>query len=280
MKNKVCMITGANSGIGKETALQLAKLGSKIIMVCRDKVRGEKALSDIISQSGNNSVELFISDLSSLHSVRKLAFDFLASYERLDVLINNAGVLMKKRTLTIDGLESTFVINHLSHFLLTQLLLDILKESAPARIINVSGDIHKFVSTIDFEDLNGDQGYGAWNRYNQSKLANILFTYEMARKLDPNEVTINALHPGVVRTNLVRSSIIMKFFSNTLGLIFMKNPRKGAKTTVFLASSPEVEGISGKYFINKKEKKSSKASYNLELQKTLWDASEELIYDG
>jgi NAD(P)-dependent dehydrogenase (short-subunit alcohol dehydrogenase family) len=274
------MITGANSGIGKETALQLAKLGSTIIMVCRDKVKGEEARSDIITLSGNESVELFIADLSSLTSVRQLVTDFLASHEKLDVLVNNAGVLMSKRTLTVDGLESTFAINHLAHFLLTQLLLDTLKKSSPARIINVSGDIHKFVSTIDLDDLNGDQSYGAWNRYNQSKLANLLFTYELARRLDPKEVSVNALHPGVIRTNLVRSIKLVKIVSKTLGLLFMKSASKGAETSVFLASSPDVEGITGKYFIKKKEKKSSKASYDIDLQKSLWEISEKLTTEA
>ncbi|MHA2296103.1 MAG: SDR family oxidoreductase [Candidatus Hodarchaeales archaeon] len=269
MTEKTCLITGANSGLGKQTVLELARMNATVIMVARNKERGEAALTEIKAKTGNEMVDLFIADLSSMNSVRRLAEDIRKRYSQLHVLVNNAGVMSFKRKVTADGHESQFAINHLGHFLLTNLLLDIIKASTPARIVNVSSRGHHR-GNIDFEDLNSG-GYG------QSKLANVLFTYELAKRLEGTGVTVNALHPGVVKTNLGQGSIprILKPLT-LLGKPFMKNVEKGARTQVYLATSLEVEHVTGKYFVNCKESKSSAMSHDENLQRRLWEISEEL----
>ncbi|MFX1317338.1 MAG: SDR family oxidoreductase [Promethearchaeota archaeon] len=268
MDDKICMITGANSGIGKATALSIAKMGAVVIMICRDKNRGENAQKEIINETGNKSVDLFICDLSSQESIYKLAENFKKKYQKLDVLINNAGVVKTKRILTIDGFETTFAVNYLAPFLLTNLLLDIIKESAPSRIINIISGIHKSGS-INFDDLQAENKYRSYKAYGQSKLALILFTYELSKKLEGTSVTVNALHPGFTRTNIGRDySVFIRPFTK-----LSKNPKKGAETSIYLATSPEVEGITGKYFIKKQQKRSSKDSYNEKLAKELWNVS-------
>ncbi|MFX1533934.1 MAG: SDR family oxidoreductase [Promethearchaeota archaeon] len=279
MLGKICMITGANSGIGKVTALELAKKGAKVVMVCRDKERGEAALTEIKEQSGNENIDLMIADLGSLESVRQLISEFKARYNQLHVLVNNAGLLIYKYKETADGIESTFAINHLGHFLLTNSLLDRLKASVPARIINVSSGAHEMARSINFNDLQGENGkkYSRFGAYARSKLANVLFTYELARRLEGTGVTVNSLHPGGIRTNFGKTDApwIFRWGMSVVGR-FLKSPEKGAQTSIYLASSSEVEGVSGKYFVNCKEKKSSKVSYNESLQKELWDVSEKL----
>ena len=270
MEGKICLITGANSGIGYATAIGLAKLNANVIMVCRNKERGEPAQKEIIEKTGNKHVDLLLCDLSSLDSIRNLIAEFKTKYQNLHVLINNAGVMLSKRELSVDGFEMNFAVNFLAPFLLTNLLLDTLKKSTPSRIINVASAAHKF-GTIDFEDLQGEnKKHRFMGLYGDSKLALLLTSYELSRRLEGTGVTLNTIHPGVVNTNLgvdrlkPKKGIVRRFF---------KRPEKGAETSIYLASSPEVEGITGKYFINKQEQKSSEDSYNEEYAKKLWDIS-------
>ncbi len=270
MQGKNCLITGANSGIGKATAIGLAKEGATIIMVCRDKERGEKAKKEIIELTNNKNVEVFLCDLSSQEDIRKFVSEFKGKYQTLHVLINNAGVMISKRIISDEGLEMNFAVNHLAPFLLTNLLLDILKKSAPSRIINVSSGLHKR-GKIDFEDLqNENKKTALFKMYGDSKLALMLWSYELSRRLEGTNVTINTVHPGVVNSNLGRHQ---SKFSQGFGKLFFKKPEKGAETSIYLASSPEVEGITGKYFVKKEPRKSSKESYNEEYAKRIWDIS-------
>ena len=273
MEDKICMITGANSGIGKATAVGLAEMGARIVMVCRNKERGESAQQEIIEKTGNKNVDLLICDLSSQEQIRKLVSEFKQKYHNLHVLINNAGIVLSKRILSVDGIEMNFAVNYLAPFLLSNLLIDVLKKSAPSRIINVSSGVHKMAS-MDFDDLQGEnKKYGAFKNYGVSKLALTLFTYELSRRLEGARVTVNAVHPGVVRSNLGRDQ---PAFSRGFQKTFFKSPRKGAATSIYLASSPDVEDLTGKYFIKKQPKKSSDESYNEEYAKRLWEISAEM----
>ena len=272
MAGKVALVTGANSGIGKETALAIARMKADLVIVCRDRERGRAALEDIKSKSANNSVELMICDLSSQAQIRKLVEEFKQKHNRLDVLVNNAGVILTRRRVTEDGLESTFAINHLAYFLLTNLLLDLIIQSAPARIVNVSSTVHKS-ATIDFDDLQSERSYSAMRAYGQSKLANVLFTYELARRLEGTRVTVNCLHPGVIATNIFRD------ISGVVGAaakLFLKSPRRGAETSIYLATSPEVEGVTGKYFDDRRAVRSSTESYDEAIAEKLWQVSKQL----
>jgi NAD(P)-dependent dehydrogenase (short-subunit alcohol dehydrogenase family) len=276
MGEKVCLITGATSGIGKATAMGLANMGASVVMVGRDRGRGEAALGEVKGKSANASVDLMLADLSSQQDIRRLADEFTEAYPRLDVLINNAGVIRSKRVMTADGLETTFAVNHLAHFLLTNLLLDVLKASAPSRIVNVASGEQRN-GTIDFDDLQGEKQYKTAKAYGQSKLANVLFTYELARRLEGTGVTANCLHPGAgVRTNL--GSGVSGLFGFTVRALtpLMKSPEKGAETSIYLASSPEVEGLSGRYVVKKAEARSSDASYDERLARRLWEVSADL----
>ncbi|MFX0034489.1 MAG: SDR family oxidoreductase [Candidatus Hermodarchaeota archaeon] len=274
MKDKVCIVTGANSGIGKATALGLAKLGATIIMVSRNKERGEVAQTEIINKSENTLVDLFIADLSLQQSIQKFASEFKKKYNKLHVLINNAGINPTKRRLTPEGIEETFAVNVLAPFLLTNLLLDILKASKPARIINVASAVHS--KKINFNNLQGEKRFIHWKVYAQSKVALILITYEFARRLMNSGITVNCLHPGGVKTNIMRDyKGFVKFFGK-LFFSFAKSPQEGAETSIYLASSPDVENISGKYFIDKEEAKSKDITYDELIAKKLWDASVKL----
>lgn len=275
MEGRICLITGANRGIGKATALGLANMGATVVMVSRNPERGEMARAEIRQESGNTAVDLLVADLASQASIRQLAADFKSRYQHLHVLINNAGLTKKERTLTEDGLEMTLAVNHLAPFLITNLLLQVLKTSAPARIVNVSSMVHKW-GVINFDDLQGERDYDMDKAYNQSKLANLLFTYELARRLEGTEVTVNSLHPGMVVTDFGREYTGFKAFMNRLWRVFMKSPAEGAETSVYLASSPEVAGVSGKHFADKKPVASSKATYDVALAGRLWDVSEAL----
>ena len=275
MNGKICLVTGADSGLGKVTALEIAKMGATVVMLCLNLNEGEETLTEIKQKSENDSVDLMICDLSSMDSVRKLATDFKAKYKKLHVLINNAGVQLGERTLSVDGYEYTFATNFLGHFLLTNLLLDVIKASVPGRIINVSSLAHR-LGKINFDDLHFEnRKYDEYPAYCQSKLAIILSTYEWARRLEETGITVNCLHPGIVRTNIMRHS---KYGQKSFDLAgdLLLTPEQGAKTTIYLATSPEVENITGKYFDNKKEVKSSKKSYDRNLQKKLWGVSEKL----
>jgi NAD(P)-dependent dehydrogenase (short-subunit alcohol dehydrogenase family) len=277
MDGKVCLITGATSGIGKATAMGLADMGASVVMVGRDRDRGEAALAEIKEGSPNASVDLMLADLSSQEEIRRLADEFKETYPRLDVLINNAGVIRSKRVTTVDGIEMTFAVNHLAYFLLTNLLLDVLKASAPSRIVNVASGEQRN-GTIDFDDLQGEKGYKTAKAYGQSKLATVLFTYELARRLEGTGVSANCLHPGVVGTNL--GSGVSGVFGFTVRALtpLMKSPEKGAETSIYLASSPEVEGLSGRYFVKKAEARSSDASHDERLARRLWEVSAELAH--
>jgi retinol dehydrogenase 14 len=276
MGEKVCLITGATSGIGKATAMGLASMGASVVMVGRDRGRGEAALAEIKEKSANVSVHLLLANLSSQEEVRRLADEFKEAYPRLDVLINNAGVFRSERTTTPDGLETTFAVNHLAHFLLTDLLLDVLKASAPSRIVNVSSGDHSN-GTIDFDDLQGEKGYKGAKAYSQSKLANVLFTYELAWRLEGTGVSANCLHPGAgIRTNFGSGvSGVLGFTVRALKPL-MKSPEKGAETSIYLASSPEVEGLSSRYFAKKAGARSSVVSHDERLARRLWEVSEDL----
>ncbi len=275
MKGKIVLITGGTSGIGKAAALYLAGRDANIIIVGRNRDKTLQVVDELKSISKSEMIDYLIADLSSMESVRKLAEDFKAKYSRLDVLINNAGLIIGERRMTADGYEYTFALDHLSPFLLTGLLLDVIRESQPSRIIMVNSGMH-LLGKIRFDDLMLQKAYTANRAYCQAKLANMLFTYELASRLNGKNITVNALNPGAVRTNfgndlkgLYRSLII-------LSRPFMRSPEKGAETVVYLASSGEVEGISGRYFMNMKQVKSSKLSYNKDLAKRLWDKSGQL----
>lgn len=279
MDGKIVMVTGATSGIGKVTAEELARMGATVIAVGRDQGRTEEAVRAIKAQSGSDDVHLLLGDFASQRSIRKLASDFKARWDKLHVLVNNAGLTTSHRVLTEDGLEMTFAVNHLGYFLLTNLLVDVLKASAPSRIVNVSSAAHK-QGKIQFEDLQGEKKWGAFGAYANSKLANILFTYELARRLEGTGVTVNCLHPGVIAaTALAREmpqtlvkayQVITKTFS--LG----SSPEEGARTQIYLAASPDVAGVTGKYFDKLAEARSSKASHDREAAARLWKVSEEL----
>ncbi len=272
MKGQTCLITGANSGIGKVMALEIAKEEAKVVMVCRSKERGEAARQEIVNESHSKSVELMLADLSSMQEVRNLAKEFKRNHDSLHVLINNAALWPNKRMLTVDGLEMQFAINHLSHFLLTNLLLDVIKSSAPARIVNVSSGLHRRAK-IDFDDLQAEKRYRHMQVYGQTKLTNVYFTHELAKRLKGTGVTVNSFTPGMTATNLGRYlSPIAQWFMKT----FSKSAERGAETGVYLATSPEVEAVTGKYFANCKEVKSSKISYDVEIARRLWEVSEEL----
>ncbi len=272
MKDKVCIVTGANTGIGKVTARSLAASGATVVMVCRDKQKGEAARDEIKQKTGNQKVELMIADLSSQAQIRKLADDFKARYNRLDLLVNNAGLYLPKRTLTVDGLETTFAVNHLAYFLLTNLLLDLLKQSALSRIVNVSSGAHHY-GKVEFDNLQGEREYKGFAAYSNSKLENVLFTRELARRLEGTGVTANSLHPGAVATNIFRR---LPKPIEWLIKAFTLSPEKGAETSIYLATSPEVEGISGRYFDKKREARISAIAQNDEAARRLWDESARL----
>lgn len=268
MKGDVCLITGASSGIGRATALGLAKLGMTVVVVARDMERGNTAVADIRRQSGNTAVDLLLADLSEMQQVRDLAATFQTGYGRLDVLINNAGLIPQTRQETANGFEMQFTVNHLAHFLLTQLLIDQLRASAPARIINVSSMTHQW-GEIDLNDLQSRRRYEPRAAYAQSKLANVLFTYELARRLAGSGVTANCLHPGVIATRLNADYAGRSRRTDAPAAEAMR----GARTSLYLASAPELESVSGKYFVNSAAVRSSDRSYDTELARRLWDES-------
>lgn len=280
MNGKVVLITGATNGIGKVTAIELARQGATVVIVGRSADKTLATVKEIQQATGHQQqVDYLLADLSSMAQVRRLAADFKKKYSRLDVLVNNAGATFTTRQETVDGYEMTFATNHLAYFLLTTQLLDLLKASAPSRIVNVSSDAHT-IGKIDFDDLHANKSFGmmGFAAYGNSKLANILFTYELARRLEGTGVTVNVLHPGFVATGFGRNNV--GFFRGALQLfqrIGGLSPEKGAETIIYLASSPEVEGITGKYWYKRKPLASSTASYNVETARRLWEISEELV---
>jgi NAD(P)-dependent dehydrogenase (short-subunit alcohol dehydrogenase family) len=275
MRGRVCLITGATSGIGLVTATALARRGATVMLVARDRERGASTVAAIHQQTGSASVESLLADLSSPEQVRRLAAEAVARHSRLDVLINNAGAVFMRRRETVDGLEMTFALNHLAPFLLTNLLLDTLKANAPARVVTVASMAHRGV-TIPFDDLQHTRSYSAFTVYGQSKLANILFTYELARRLAGSGVTANTLHPGFVASGFNKNNGRLMALGMTLARPFAISPERGAQTSIYLAASPEVANISGRYFVNRKPAESSPASYDEQAQRRLWEVSEQL----
>ncbi len=275
LTGRTCVVTGATSGIGEETALGLAKLGARVMMVGRSPERGEAALARVRAESGNDAVELLLADLSRQKEVRELGHRLLASCDRVHVLVNNAGIVNLRRTVTEDALETTFAVNHLAYFLLTHLLLVRLKESAPSRVVNVASDAHKFGS-LDFEDLQSERKYGAMRAYGTSKLANIHFTYELARRLDGTGVTVNCVHPGAVATRLGKNNGRLGRAVTAVLKPFFLSPEAGARTSIYAASAPELEGVTGRYFVRCREATSSPASHDRTHAKWLWEASDRL----
>ncbi|HWN70741.1 MAG TPA: SDR family oxidoreductase [Haliangium sp.] len=275
MRGKTCIVTGASAGIGKATARELAARGASVVLVCRDPVRGDIAMREVASQ-GSGTVKLLIADLSSQRDIRRVAREILDAHPRIDVLVNNAGGIFGQRQLTEDGLELTFALNHLAYFLLASLLLDRLQASAPARIINVSSGVHQ-MGRLDWNNLQGENGYSPLRAYGLSKLANILFTYELARRLAGTGVTVNCMHPGAVATNFGASAsgLVRRFFR--LFRPLLRPPEHGAETIVWLATARELEGVTGKYFFDRKDTRSSKLSYDQQAARRLWIESARMV---
>ena len=262
MAGKSVLVTGGTGGIGKATAIGLAPLGARVGITGRDQARTAAAAAGIRAAAPNAAVDAFAADMSAQAGVRRLAAQVLDAYPRLDVLVNNVGGFWAHRHLTVDGMERTFALNHLAPFLLTSLLLDRLTASAPARVVTVSSAAHAS-GRIDFEDLQGERNYSGQRAYAQSKLANVMFTFELARRVDGTGVTATVLHPGVVRTSFGAEDQAAYFaLMARVARLFMKTPAQGAVTPVYLASSPEVEGITGRYFANRRPKTASKAAYD------------------
>ncbi len=276
MLNKICLVTGATAGIGKVTAQSLAELGAKVIVVSRNKEKCASTVEIIKQQTGNKEVNFIAADLSIQKDIYRVAEEFKKTFSKLDVLVNNAGAIFTSHQLSQDGLEMTFALNHLSYFLLTNLLIDSLKNSSAARVVNVSSIAHES-GKIDFDNLQGKHKYSGWSAYCQSKLANVLFTYELSRRLKGTKITANALHPGVVGTN---------FGSNNKGImgklvrlylkLFSISDKDGAQTSIYLATSPEVENITGEYFVKKKTHPSAPSTYDQSLAAKLWQVSSEV----
>jgi len=278
MQGKICLITGGTSGIGKITALELARMGATVVVVGRNAQKTLQVVDEIRAMTGNQAVDSLLADLSSQQSIRQLADSFKSKYTQLHVLLNNAGAVFEKRKLSVDGYEMTFALNHLAYFLLTNLLLEPIIASAPARIINVSSSAH-VAGRINFDNLQSEHSYSALGAYSNSKLANILFTVELSRRLEGTQVTANALHPGFVNTGLGRNNtgIFMQLVGAITPLL-ARTPERGAQTSIYLASSPAVEGITGKYFVNSKVKQPTRQTTDLALARKLWEVSAELVH--
>jgi NAD(P)-dependent dehydrogenase (short-subunit alcohol dehydrogenase family) len=278
MTGKTVLITGATNGIGKAAALELAKQGATVVIVGRDKAKTEAVANELRLASGNKNIDYLLADLSSQASLHKLADDFKAKHSRLEVLINNAGGIFDTRKTTVDGLEYTFAFNHLAYFLLTNLLLDILKASSPSCIINVSSTAH-FLASLDLDDLQSQKRYEGLTVYGMTKLANVMFTYELAKRLQGTAVSVNAVHPGRVNTAFAEGSqtllirLSMALSKQLIGI----SPEQGADTLVYLATSPEVAGVSGQYFVKRKPRRTNSRSYDEAANGRLWNESANLV---
>jgi retinol dehydrogenase-14 len=277
LSEKTIVITGGTNGIGEAASLELAKKGAEVIIVGRNPKKTKTVVGQISEQTGNSAVHGLVADLSSMAAVCRLSQEILLNYPAVNILVNNVGGIFATRNLTIDGYEYTFALNHLSYFLLTNLLLDRLKANAPARIINVSSRSHEGAN-INFDDLQSEHQYnfGGYKAYGQSKLANLLFTYELARRLAGTGVTVNAVHPGTVASGFGENNNGVMKFSMKIYHQFSLTPEQGADTVVYLASSPDVEGITGKYWTLRKAVPSSPQSYDQDAQKRLWTVSAQL----
>ena len=277
MVGKIVLITGGTGGIGKATAIGLARLGARVGITGRDVTRTGQVAADIRAASGNPEVDAFAADMSSQAEVRRLAVAVLETYPRLDVLINNVGGFWAHRHPTADGLERTFALNHLAPFLLTNLLLDRLKAGAPARVVTVSSGAQS-AGRIDFNDLQSARNYSGQRAYSQSKLANIMFTNELARRLEGTGVTASSVHPGVVRTNFGAEDQAWLFtVVSKVVLPFLKTPAQGAQTSIYLASSPDVDGVTGQFFAGGKPKTANRVAYDTDMTARLWSVSADLV---
>lgn len=282
MQGKRVLVTGATSGIGKISALELARMGADVTIVGRNEAKTRGLLSQLIAESGNDNNDMLLADLSSIEETRRVANEFLQKHQRLDVLLNNAGAYFSTFYSSVDGYEMTFALNHLSYFLLGNLLLDVIKatasEQGEARIINVSSSAHQRsgANGLRWADMQAASQYSGFSAYGLSKLANILFTYELARQVEDTKVTVNAVHPGVVNTSFGDNSTgFMRHIFKVLKTIVGRTPEKGAETLIYLASAPEVAGISGKYWADKKQKRSNDVSYSRDEQAAMWQFSVE-----
>ena len=273
LKGKICVITGATSGVGKETAKALAKMGATVVLPVRNSMKGDTLKDEILAETPDAKLDLMHCDLASFESIRQFAKEFKAKYNELHILINNAGIWEYKRNLSEDGIEMNFAVNHLAPFLLTHLLLETIKKSAPARIINVSSNAHKY-SKMNFPDLEFEKKYSSIKSYSQSKLANILFTKKLSQQMRGSGVTVNSLHPGFVKTGLFDK--MPGFIVKIMGL-FMISPVKGAQTTIYLATSPDVEKTSGEYFSESKRQKPSSEALRQDVADKLWGISEKYV---
>jgi NAD(P)-dependent dehydrogenase (short-subunit alcohol dehydrogenase family) len=273
---KTVLVTGANAGIGKATALALAQMGATVVMLCRSKSKGEAAQAEIKTASNNPNIDLILADFAALATVRRAAETILARYNRLDVLVNNAGLYLGERLVSADGYEMTFAVNHLAPFLLTNLLLDTLKAGAPTRIITVSSGAHA-AGRMRFDDLQAERRYQGFRAYADSKLANILFTTELARRLADTGVTANSLHPGAVASNFAQDmgGIFGRLFQ--FARPFMRTPEQGAQTSIYLASAPEVAGVTGAYFADSKPARPAPQANDVVAARQLWDVSAALV---
>lgn len=275
LQNKIIMVTGATSGIGEATAHNVAAMGATLIIVARNPDKAAATQTSIQQQTGNQP-EILLADLSTQAQIRQLATAFQAKYDRLDVLVNNAGVFNLSREESADGYEMTWATNHLNYFLLTNLLLDSLKASSAGRVVNVASGAHTG-GEIFFDDPNLTENFSSWKAYSQSKLANVMFSYELARQLEGTSIMTNALHPGFVRTGFAKNNgLLGRLLMPVVGLAAI-SPEKGAETMTYLASSPEVDGVSGKYFDKKKAIPSAEQSYDEAAQKRLWEISAEMV---
>jgi NAD(P)-dependent dehydrogenase (short-subunit alcohol dehydrogenase family) len=275
MAGKTCLVTGSTNGIGRVTALELAHMGANVVIAGRDPARCALTASDIREETGNPDVDFLVADLSSQEDIRRLAKEFKERHQRLDVLVNNAGAIHMSRRKSVDGIEMTFALNHLSHFLLTNLLLDVLSASAPARVVNVASSVHE-KAKIDLFDIQAPRRYSGFRAYSRSKLCNLLFTYELARRLEGTGVTANALHPGLVATNILTNNGVLGRFINILLGVRGISVEAGALTSVYAASSPDLEGVSGKYLDKKQIVRSSTRSFDEAQAADLWELSASL----
>lgn len=282
MQGKICLITGGSDGIGYAAARELARLGARVVIVGRNSAKTQVAVQRIIADTDNPAVEYLLADLSSQREVRRVATQATELLPHLDVLLNNAGAIFLSGRSSVDGIEMTFALNHLSYFLLTGLLLDHLRKApaSRARIINVSSCAHESPGKFRLEDLSNPSSNGGYPAYKRSKLCNILFTYELARRLEGENITVNALHPGLVRTNIARNNGLLGRVVNLFIGVRGISPDKGAETPVYLAVSPEVEGVTGRYFVDCRPVPSSSMSCDAELAARLWDISESLTNGG
>jgi len=277
MQGRICLITGGTNGIGKRTAQELARMGATVVIVGRSAQKTQRVVEEIRAASGSHAVDSLLADLSSQEEIRRLASEFKSKYSRLHVLLNNAGAIFLRRKLSVDGIEMTFALNHLAYFLLTNLLLDTVKASTPARIIDVASNAHTS-GKIEFDNLQGERKYGP-GAYGNSKLANILFTTELARRLEGTGVTVNALHPGFVATGIAKNNgtIMAALVSIFLPLVAV-SPAKGAETPIYLATSPSIEGITGKYFFDSHVVQAAPQATDMVVARKLWEVSAEMVH--